>query len=323
MATSLRRRARLRRAFTLVELLVVIAIIGVLVGLLLPAVQAAREAGRRAQCQNNLKQLGLAANSHMSTHGHMPTGGWGYLWVGDADRGHSTNQPGGWVYNLLPYVEQQNLHDVNRGQSDKTAANRNLMLPLPFMNCPTRRSAKLYPNPENASFVNAPKGLPGLPRSDYAANAGAAAAVIDKAGPRTLQGFPATELPPVHNGIVNERSMVKQAQIKDGLSNTMLFGEKYLEVTNYATGKNAGDNECMFTGHNKDIARVFGSTDTTRPRSDSNAVYSDGFGAAHSGVMYFVRCDGSTVGINYNIDLPTYILLGSRNDGLVIDSSKL
>src|SRR6476659_9581645 len=97
---------RATRAFTLVELLVVIAIIGILVALLLPAVQAARESARRQQCSNHLKQLALGALNHEQTHQTFPTGGWGWFWVGDADRGFKRDQPGGWIYNLLPYVEE-------------------------------------------------------------------------------------------------------------------------------------------------------------------------------------------------------------------------
>ena len=102
--------------FTLVELLVVVAIIGILIALLLPAVQAAREAGRRLQCSNNLKQIGLACSTHVSSQKHFPTGGWGWNWVGDADRGYGRNQPGGWVFNILPGLEMNSIHDLGKGR---------------------------------------------------------------------------------------------------------------------------------------------------------------------------------------------------------------
>ncbi len=84
-----------RKAFTLVELLVVIAIIGILIALLLPAVQAAREAARRNTCKNNLKQMALACLNHESTHGHMPTSGFGWRWQPDPDKGFGTESAGG------------------------------------------------------------------------------------------------------------------------------------------------------------------------------------------------------------------------------------
>src|SRR5215831_9732275 len=98
--------------FTLVELLVVIAIIGILIALLLPAVQAAREAARRSQCRNNLKQLGLGAQNHLSAQKIFPSGGWGYTWAGDPDRGYGERQPGGWAYSLLEFIEERDVHSI-------------------------------------------------------------------------------------------------------------------------------------------------------------------------------------------------------------------
>ncbi len=101
------RRARTqqfpRRGFTLVELLVVIAIIGILVALLLPAIQAAREAARRAQCKNNLRQIALACLNHENSQKTFPFGGWSFGWMGDPDQGYGPQQPGGWIYAAAPY----------------------------------------------------------------------------------------------------------------------------------------------------------------------------------------------------------------------------
>jgi prepilin-type N-terminal cleavage/methylation domain-containing protein len=137
-----------RRGFTLVERLVVIAIIGILVALLLPAVQAAREAARRNQCKNNLRQIGLAMLNHVDTKKYFPSGGWGAHWEADPNRGSGEDQPGSWIYNMLPYIEENALHDLGKGVDVSTAAYTSAgtqlhQTPLVHFICPSRRQAKM------------------------------------------------------------------------------------------------------------------------------------------------------------------------------------
>ncbi len=177
-----RRRPGFRRplhGFTLVELLVVITIIGILIALLLPAVQAAREAARMLQCQNNLKQISLAALDHEHINGWLPTGGWGCVWVGDPNCGFGKGQPGGFFYNCLPYMEQQVLHDLALGAVRDTPLyqQRSMQMvqtPLATLTCPTRRAPLLHPCTSGGSM--SPIYGPYVPQTwfqaDYAANAG-------------------------------------------------------------------------------------------------------------------------------------------------------
>ena len=137
---------RLSSGFTLVELLVVIAIIGVLVALLLPAVQAAREAARRAQCTNNLRQLGLAAQNFVASEKYFPTAGASVLEFEDAP-----SHPGplygyeyaSWMFQVLPYIEQQNLADLrNNAQPGINAFTDTGLIEteVSAFNCPSRNS---------------------------------------------------------------------------------------------------------------------------------------------------------------------------------------
>ena len=126
------------------RLFVVITIIGVLIALLLPAVQARREAARKTQCANHLKQIALGCLHHEQANGYLPTGGWGWGWSGDPDRGFTKKQPGGWMFNILPYIEQQPLHDLGLGNR-QVGRTQTAATPVECFSCPTPAPASRSP----------------------------------------------------------------------------------------------------------------------------------------------------------------------------------
>ena len=141
-------RVARRSGFTLIELLIVIAIIAVLMTILVPAVQNAREAARVTECKNNLRQMGIGFQQHLNKQGYFPTGGWGWHWIGDPDKGYDEFQPGAWTYNILTYIEQDNLRQMGRrltGAEKSAALAQVLSTPVTVFSCPTRRAAQLLP----------------------------------------------------------------------------------------------------------------------------------------------------------------------------------
>jgi prepilin-type N-terminal cleavage/methylation domain-containing protein len=325
MRIGCRRSSTLRnKAFTLVELLVVIAIIGILIALLLPAIQASREAARRMQCSNNLKQIGAAVLTHVSSQGHYPSGGWGYRWLGDPDRGFAKQQPGGVFYNILPGLEQQKLHDMGKGQSavsKKHAANLLSRSALGVYNCPTRRPSMLYPINQTATpdaiAVNAdanPKNDNVTARGDYAACPGSATANAgNMAGPNSYNEAATFSWPgsAAFSGICYMRSTVKNKDIRRGSSHTILAGEKYLDPNSYFASTPMGDDQSVFNGFDFDNYRY-----TTSPPMRDRRGYGDStlFGSAHASTCNFIFCDGSAHAISYEVDATAFRIAGTIVD---------
>jgi prepilin-type N-terminal cleavage/methylation domain-containing protein len=334
-----------RRGFTLVELLVVIAIIGILVALLLPAIQAAREAARRNQCINNLKQLSLGALNHESALKQFPSSGMGYSWVGDPNYGHGRKQPGGWIYNVLPFIEQQTIHDMGSGVgtnwNDATRkrifADRASIV-IKTLICPTRRSGGPYGNKDpsgSMGFKNQDK-VALFARSDYAGNVGDGDTASFPGGPGSLEetessGWESYQIPFVYTkfasgatGVFTYWSFNRLKAITDGLSKTYCVGEKWLGVNNYENGLSGGDDQGMYNGMDRDNLRW--GRPNMPPMPDSAVkpgnppeldAFDGNFGGPHSGVVLMGMCDGSVHSISFDIDPVMHGRLANRKDGEV------
>jgi prepilin-type N-terminal cleavage/methylation domain-containing protein/prepilin-type processing-associated H-X9-DG protein len=320
--------------FTLLELLTVITIIGLLISLLLPAVQAAREAARRIQCGSNLKQLALGCLGHEQAFASLPTGGWGWGWCGDPDRGFGKSQPGGWLFNILPYIDQQALHDLGL-HANQAGRTRTAETAFSVLHCPTRRGPVLYPWVAETSYINISLVQPAtLARSDYAASAGGTDdATYCWFGPNSYANSDAMPddqfgFKPIHvsdRGVIFCRSQCRLADITDGASNTFLAGEKQVDPDHYSDGMDLGDDQGWNLGFDDDINR-FTSTGTSSsiaylpplPDRQGPSFYYF-FGGAHPDNLNMAMCDGSVHTINYSIDGETFRRLGDRADGLLID----
>ncbi len=308
-----------KSGFTLVELLIVISIIGILVALLMPAVNSARESGRRAQCASNVAQMAKACLLLESKYQFLPGGGWGWQWAGDPDRGCGSLQPGGWHYNILPYIDQQDLHDMGKASSQANREYQGLLrneTPVALFICPTRRKVQVYPRDHPVRFLNISDPNPRIiARSDYAANGGSIEGDPDNGGPNPNYdlnyNWPSVDGSPL-NGVIYRASATSMAAIKDGASFTYLLGERYLCPDNYYT-TNCDNDQGWDLGYDFDVNRW-----TDLPPMQDQPGYGGCmtlFGSSHPAGFNMAFCDGSVKKINYNIDPPTHLSLGVRNDG--------
>lgn len=303
----------IRRAFTLVELLVVIAIIGILVGLLLPAVQAAREAARRMQCANNLKQMGLALHQYHDAHRGFPTG------MVFPNRVF-------WTGLILPHLEQAPLHQTlnfslpfNDGNLPNGAACAKY---LPIFRCPSSNS------PEHVTVQGVSERVP----SNYLA-VGSGTATRDW-GP-----FPEIVGRMDQDGSMFVNSRTRFASLIDGSSQTLMAGECLFSATVYGVDASGigqiidhwyigtADTIAIQNTFIAEASEAMGSTGVAMNNFEDPSIQVDEkelcFASKHWGGVQFVFGDGHVSFLSSSIDRPTYSALGTRAGGEVISTESL
>jgi prepilin-type processing-associated H-X9-DG protein len=301
-----------------VELLVVIAIIGILVGLLLPAVQAAREAARRMQCSNNMKQLGLAMLNYETSHQAFPSNNPLVSRSGDGLR----YVQGPWTLAIMPFLELGNTYDQwdqNLGFAEGT--NRPLLeTGFQVYKCPSSPVSVVAEFPPLAASFSA----------DFAATGGATylASTVEYAAPLSVREPPMLPTSTVVRGFLPQvtSSQSKLRSITDGTSNTIMFGEVSGGPRRFNRNIDVGDNSGSF-GHVGSWNRVL----LIKMSEDGTALYGGNclinctnyaglnFKSFHSGgVVQMTMCDGSVQAISESIDIDTLYRLFAAQDGLVV-----
>jgi prepilin-type N-terminal cleavage/methylation domain-containing protein len=301
--------------FTLIELLVVIAIIAILIALLVPAVQKVREASSVAQCKNNLKQIGLAWQSHHDTFKVMPSGGGDWstsarVMVHGVPADYNS-QSWGWMYQILPYIEQNNLW---ANKSDFEVAETPVFMYI----CPSFRGPIIRPYSQSGDTVTTQHAM-----NDYIANCGTGLATYDGALVPSKHGYSAV------SGLVR-----KITDITDGTSSTFLVGEKFVDPAkafDASQTSDCADDQGWVDGWDNDaVGCAEGGGVGTVTNQDGIAVElpkridpklgdvdscGQNFGSIHAAACMFVFCDGSVHAIAYDIDPTVYGRLCKINDG--------
>jgi prepilin-type N-terminal cleavage/methylation domain-containing protein/prepilin-type processing-associated H-X9-DG protein len=302
-------KASRRQGFTLIELLVVIAIIGVLIGLLLPAVQKVREAALRAQCQNNLKQIGLAFHSHLNLRGYFPGGGADYTYDPPPPAYNSNGplvgkmQPAGWGFQILPFIEGDNAW--------KGGALLAIQTTNPLFFCPSRRLPQTLLLDKDKEGYTPPINA-GNPTThalcDYAVSNLEGTGVV-----RQTMAVVSQQLVPVN-------APVKAIEVRDGTSNTLMIADRRMNLA--MLGKENTDDFIGYTsGWDDETVR----RSTLVPEPDFRGTEGEdggrNFGSSHPGRINAVFADGSVHTISYSVDPVVFLNLCDKADGQVINTS--
>ena len=319
-------RKRLVGGFTLVELLVVIAIIGILIALLLPAVQSAREAARRLQCQNHLKQIGLALHGYATATGSLPPASiagnatnfindtWGEAAAGPGHHGTS------WMLQILPYLEMATLYDRWNFQTSVSENADIAKMDIAMFYCPSRRAGIRSRDVEYQTFQGWTSG-----GTDYGACLGAGNAFVDDVDqdqkhpcPHNYSSYDYMSTNKVAGacllGLFTPFNAIKIDHIKDGTSSTLMTGE--LQRLN---GTESGRyTECQRTTHD---GWALGGVSTLFDvqMGAINNIHYEHPGSEHPGGAHFGMADGSVCFISENVDSNTIKYLSTYACGEVIN----
>jgi type II secretory pathway pseudopilin PulG len=305
----------------LIELLVVIAVIAILIGLLIPAVQKVREAASRAQCTNHLKQIALAFHSHYDACKAMPSGGINQM---ANSRTMAGGQPAlwdtqywGWAFQILPYIEQRNLWGLPVAQANDDLIARTW---LPFYSCPSVNQLQVFP-------YGVGYGTPFRAMADYVANGGSNGTSANPAPWSNVYDGPVV-------GSLSASGIRRTTnQITDGMSNTILVGEKYITASRYQGWSTCNEDQGWINGWDNDmiafsqIDRFWsGAWDNPPTARFANPPKQSGpsapgycgssfFGSVH-GSCLCAFCDGTVRGIPFGVSQQTWLSLCSINDGV-------